>query len=97
VVQIARDVLAGEHDLLDAAIKLSSLLSTLDPDWDDPDYHILALVSSEIMELPIGSERSNWDPAALLRKQPEVERALAWAEAIGGLGACRNLIQRFAS
>jgi len=49
------------------------------------------------MELPIGSERSNWEPAALLRKQPEVERALAWAEAIGGLGACRNLIQRFAS
>jgi hypothetical protein len=97
VVREAESVLNGTTDLLDASRRLLDYLLALGLSWDDPDYRVIGLIESETEDLPVGKERDNWAPEALARKESLVEHALSWAESIGGLDACRRLVNRFSS
>lgn len=62
----------------------------------DESYDAFRLISSETDHLPVGQERQYWEPAALARKDQEIARAELWAREFG-LGACRELADRFAA
>ena len=75
---------------------LSSVLSEIVDDRDDPDLEAFTLIASETDHLPIGSERDRWSRAALAEKQPKIAEAERWAKGVG-LEACRNVAARFGS
>ncbi len=52
------------------------------------------LVESETDHLPIGAEEQNWSDEALVRKEPNLRRARAWATDVVR-EPCANLVSRF--
>jgi hypothetical protein len=93
-VELARQILVGEIDVLDGSCKIAALRWELEvADWDD-DLMAFVLVSSDTDNLPIGDEAHNWSDEALARKGPEVRHAREWA--IGVVRQpCENLVARF--
>jgi hypothetical protein len=94
LVRLATSVLAGKVDLLEAAPKLWSNLSVLGFDWNDPDYHAFGLIVSETDALPLGEQRAQWAPDALVEKEPELREARIWAAPLG-MPACERIVTRF--
>ena len=72
---LARAVAGGESGLIDGARKLCALGYALGIDVDDPDFRTLVALDSETDALPVGSERENWAPNALLGKDAEIREA----------------------
>lgn len=93
---LAVKILSNEVDVLEAAIEMNGLSSQANVDDRDSDFNAFMVVVSETDTLPIGAERTNWAPEALVRKEPELKRARAWARTTVEL-ACTNLIKRFAN
>jgi hypothetical protein len=79
VAKLARDILAGDVDVLDGSSKIVSLRDELDIDRDDEDLMAFVVVDSEADALPVGAEARNWSQDALDRKKPELQRARTWA------------------
>jgi hypothetical protein len=79
VVEMARQILAGELDVLDGSSKIVSLRTEIDIALDDDDLMAFVCVESETDRLPVGAEASNWSDEALARKEPELRRAREWA------------------
>lgn len=94
VAQLARNILAGEVDVLDGSSKIVSLRDELDLDRDDDDLMAFVVVDSETDALPVGEETLNWSQDALARKRPELERARSWAFEVVRQ-PCQNLVARF--
>jgi hypothetical protein len=94
VAELARDILAGEVDVLDGSARIVSLRDELDIDRDDDDLMAFVVVDSETDALPVGAEALNWSEDALARKQPELERARSWAFDVVHQ-PCQNLVARF--
>jgi len=94
MVQIARDMLGGDVSFIEGARLISRLR------WDaklpefDRDIDLFVGISSETEALPVGEERRHWAPEALIRLQPEIEKAERWAQKIGR-PACKKVIDRF--
>jgi hypothetical protein len=73
-LQIARGVLAGDIQVLEAAIALCPLLR-LDPTIaTKEDANLIIALESEIDHLPIGNVRREWHPDILPEKDQEIAR-----------------------
>lgn len=71
--EIARKALRGEYDLLLACREITALRAGLSV----VPRHVMDVfvaISSEIDDLPIGSESKHWNSEALQRKQSEADR-----------------------
>ena len=95
VADIARKILNGEEDVLDASWDITRLRGELETELDDQDIMAFVLVVSDTDALPVGKEALNWSDEALARKEPEVRRAREWALDVVRQ-PCKNLIARFA-
>jgi hypothetical protein len=89
----ARAVLTGEFSYLEAARKIFSLKHVADLDFD-PDVIRFTAIYSNTDALPLGEVRKYWQPQALEKLQPEIERMEQWAQEYGR-SACENLAARF--
>ncbi len=94
VAELAREILAGEIDVLDGSSKIVSLRDELDINRDDDDLMAFVVVDSETDALPVGAEALNWSEGALARKRPELERARSWAFDVVRQ-PCQNRVARF--
>ena len=95
VAELARQILAGEIDVLDGACKVAALRHEVEVDDWDQDFMAFVVVSSETDDLPIGVEALNWSNEALVCKEPELKHAREWAnETVRA--ACASLVARFA-
>ncbi len=89
MVESARAMLDGKLSYIEGARQICRLR------WDakipDFDADIMAFVGidSETDALPLGDERQNWLRDSLVKLQPEIERAEAWAQGIGR-SACKS-------
>ena len=94
VAELARDILAGEIDVLDGSSQIAGLRGQIEIDLHDDDIMAFVLVESETDHLPIGAEAQNWSDEALARKEPDLRRAREWA--MNNVRAeCANLVSRF--
>jgi len=94
VAELARQILAGELDVLDGSSKIVSLRTEIEVDLADDDLMAFVCVDSETDRLPVGAEASNWSDGALARKEPGLRRAREWAFQIVRQPS-ENLIARF--
>lgn len=95
VAELARQILAGEIDVLDGSCQIATLRHEIEVEYEDEDFIAFRVVSSETDHLPIGVEALNWSEEALARKEPELREAREWA--IKTVRAeCANLVARFA-
>lgn len=90
----ANAILKGEISYLEGARKIFSLKHVADLDLD-PDIIPFIAIYSDTDALPLGEVRRYWQPEALDRLQPEIERKEEWAQEYGRV-ACENLVKRFA-
>jgi hypothetical protein len=60
----------------------------------DRDMVAFVLIDSETDTLPLGDVRQYWQPEALAKLQPEIERSEQWARETGW-AECQSLIRRF--
>lgn len=89
----ANAILRGELSYLEGARKICSLEHVADLDLD-PDIIPFVAIYSDTDALPLGDVRQYWQPQALDRLQPEIERKEQWAREYGRT-ACENLAKRF--
>src|SRR5215813_5684852 len=94
VAELARQILAGEVDVLDGSCEIAALSYQLGVEDADQDFLAFRLVESETDNLPIGVEAQNWSAEALMRKEPELRKAREWASQTVR-AECANLIARF--
>ncbi len=90
--RVAREALAGNLSVLES-IRLI-VRSGLEVEEDDPDIALLESIEDQTDHLPIGSERVNWQPAALERGAQELSEAEEWAKK-DATNALRNIATRF--
>ncbi|HEY1613892.1 MAG TPA: hypothetical protein VGF97_09410 [Rhizomicrobium sp.] len=90
----ARRMLAGSVSFIEGSRKIISLQAAANIRENDPDFHAFLGISSETDALPLGEIRSLWNPEALVKLQPEIDRAEEWAKAFG-TPCCQRLIDRF--
>lgn len=94
VVELARQILSNQIDILDGCCKIAALRWQLEvPDGDD-DLMAFMLVDTETDNLPVGDEAQNWADEALALKEPELREARDWALNIVRQ-PCKNLLIRF--
>jgi hypothetical protein len=95
VAELARQILAGEIEVLDGSCQIAALRYEVEVEDGDQDFIAFGLVSSETDHLPIGTEVLNWSAEALVRKEPELRHAREWAIETVRV-ECANLLARFA-
>ena len=76
---VSAAALAGEVDVLEAALKVGRLLALAELPVEDGRERVLSAVCSELESLPIGPVREQWAPDALKALEPELQAARAWA------------------
>jgi hypothetical protein len=89
----AKAMLSGVTSFIEGARTLAGLRFSAGLERD-PDLTVFVAIDSETDALPMGDVRKLWNPDALAKLQPEIDRAEAWARE-GGLEACERLAQRF--
>ena len=91
----AAAVVDGRLGIIEGCRRLSSLAHDLVLDWRvDKDFVVFGAVSSETDNLPVGTARQYWSPAALAREDGNIERAEAmYRDAV--ISACSNVVERF--
>jgi hypothetical protein len=92
IVSTARDMCEGRISFIEGAREILSLAHAIGLS-DDPDIVAFVAVDSETDALPMGSVRNLWQPEALEKLQPEIERAETWARDTC-LKQCQALIAR---
>jgi hypothetical protein len=94
VVGAAREVLAGELGVLEAARVIAWYSSYIDPEQEDSDLLGIAGVESQTDHLLLGEYRFAWPPDVLVVKEAEI----AEAEVLFGPGmleSCIALVRRY--
>jgi hypothetical protein len=94
MVEIARAMLAGALSFLEGARSIVALYRDAGLAHLDKDIVPFVVVDSETDALPLGAQRLNWQPEALAKLQPEIDRWEAFARR-DLLEACKTLIDRF--
>ena len=95
VVQVSRQVLAGERGIIAASRDLWRLGHDVVPDWrDDDDFRLFGAIDTETDHLPLEDMRPLWDATAFEAKQAEIRRLETLYRADAD-AACRSLIERF--
>ena len=92
---LASEVLAGSVGLIEGARTLWRLGSYIVQDTAlDKDFVVLVGFDDETDHLPVGAERSNWDPVALMGKDREIaEYEEMWGPKVRA--ACQSIVARF--
>ena len=93
-VEVSNGALSGEISVLEACLLLASLRWEVEIETTDPDFSTFVMISSEIDTLPIGSVREKWSPEALIKLEPEIQSATAWATP-QVMSACKSIVHRF--
>jgi hypothetical protein len=96
VVAIARELIAGRIDVIEAARQIDAFRGDrVGLDEFDPDFLTFLAIESETDDLPVGENRSHWAPEILAEKDREIARCeeLYRAQA---LEAASHLVARFA-
>ena len=94
VAAVASDMLSGQTPFLEGARELSSLRHEAAVDEGDEDFLVFVAIDSDTDSLPIGDQRKHWSHESLLKLQPQIDDAIAWAKAVGS-DACTSLLKRF--
>src|SRR5664279_2506097 len=82
VAALARDILTGNVDVLEAAHEIAHLRWEIEAPDNDAALDLFVGIESETDALPIGEERQHWSSEALARLEPDLQRARAWAQEI---------------
>ena len=93
-VELAKIILAGEANVLEAAWELYFLSHEIEVPTDDPDFAVFMAIQDSTEHLPIGRQRAQWTPAAVEAKADEIGRWELWAKE-DSHDACHNIIKRF--
>jgi hypothetical protein len=94
VVETAQAMLDGEMSYLLGARRLDALRHEVSVGNDDADFMVFIAIASETDDFPLGSVRELWDKQALIRLQPEIDSAEAWAKEQAE-SVCARLVKRF--
>jgi hypothetical protein len=94
VVETVRAMLEGRLSFIEGTRRIGRLRFYVDLPEFDPDLTCFVAIDSETDALPFGDVRQHWQPAALAKLQPEIERSEQWARETGW-AACELLIARF--
>ena len=90
----ALELVNGKISLIDAALALDKLAIWTHAQ-SDPDLSLFSRISDDLLELPIGSERSYWAAAALAREDLKIKAIVdKWRQP--ALDAARRLVDRYA-
>jgi hypothetical protein len=95
-VDLAKGIIAGRLNVLEAAWQLAALRNEVEVSGDDPDFAVFSLIQDDTEHLPIGEQRKLWSTEALAAKAAEVAEREAWARE-DSRSACLNIIARFAT
>jgi hypothetical protein len=93
IVATARSILSGELSIIARARKLAGWRFDVGAE-KDPDFIFFVGVNSETDHLPIGEERSHWNPDALKQKYAEL-KILEASMRQSVFEVCRSLIQKY--
>lgn len=93
LVDIVRRMLDGEVSFLEGALMVPGP-NALDIDEFDEDFIPLVAINSETDRFPLGEARQHWNPDALAKLQPEIDRTEKWAREMASQH-CQRLIERF--
>jgi hypothetical protein len=96
VVEAARAMLDGTLPFIEGSRRIRALHRYVGLPKGDPDMLRFTAIDSETDALPFSEVRKLWQPEALAKLQPEVDRAEQWAREFGH-AACQSLIERFFS
>jgi hypothetical protein len=96
VIAIATGVISEQIGVIEGCRQLADLRHRVSPDNTDPDFMTVVAVDSSTDHLPLGEERRQWAPSALVEKDKEISEAAAFYRE-GVVAACRNLIERLDS
>lgn len=94
IVETAQAMLDGELSYLLGARQLNALRHQASVNSDDADFMVFVGIDSETDALPLGPVRGLWDKHALIKLQPEIDSAEAWAKS-HAKPVCVRLIDRF--
>ena len=96
ILASARAMLDGRLSFIEGARRIAGWRLDVGLAEGDADLMTFVAIESETDTLPFGEVRQLWQPAALSRLQPEIDRAEKWAAEIGRQ-PCQNLIRRLDS
>lgn len=90
---VADAMLSGAISFIEGAREISRLRfdALLEK---DTDICAFVVIDSETDALPLGSVCEHWNPEALAKLQPQIERAETWARQLGN-DAAKRLVARF--
>jgi len=88
-------MLDGRLSFLVGSRRLAAFRNEVDVSGNDADFTTFVGIDSCTDALPLGEVRQYWSQEALVKLEPEIQRAESWAASIGS-EACRSLIARFA-
>src|SRR5882672_5877335 len=88
-----RALLTGALSYIEGARKIANLRFPADLERDS-DIMPFVGIDSETDALPMGDFRHLWDPEALRKLQPEIDKAEQWARELGRQ-YCERLVKRF--
>jgi hypothetical protein len=94
IAAAAGAMLDGRVSFIEGARRIAALRFYADvPDLDE-DLMAFVLIDSETDTYPFGETRLLWNPDALAKLQPDIDRSERWARDVGE-EHCRRLIKRF--
>mgnify|MGYP001116419844 CR=1 FL=1 len=94
IAATAQAMLDGGLSFIEGGRRIAELRFYADLPEDDQDAMAFVLIDSETDTLPFGETKALWNPEALAKLQPEIERSERWAREISQ-EPCRRLIERF--
>jgi hypothetical protein len=94
IAATARAMLNGELSFIEGGRRIAMLRLYADLPEFDADLMAFVAIDSETDALPFGEVRLLWNPDALARMQPEIDRSERWARDVGEKH-CRRLVERF--
>lgn len=94
MIEAAHDMLDGSLTYIEGSRRINRLRWSADLSDFDPDILPFIGIDSETDAFPLGEVRQHWQPDALVKLQPEFEKAEEWARKVGRK-ACEKLIKRF--
>jgi hypothetical protein len=59
-VDLAKGILDGELNVLEAAWQLAALRNEVEISGDDPDFAVFSLIQDDTEHLPVGEQRRLW-------------------------------------
>jgi len=94
IVSTAQSMLNGQLSFLIGSRRLASLRHDTNAAVNDADFSVFVAIDSETDAFPLGAVREHWDQDALVKLEPEIQKAELWATTVGA-DACKSLIDRY--